>query len=205
MYGKIDLSPLRMARLLRKCGFELDCYLRELAMEMQKLQECISECVMGPDSYSQKVTIKIDEKEFVSSLIKKYLNELNLTEQQAYDIIIERAGQSHIEVKIRHTFKQTAKGVAKVGTMTTIGALTMGPVGFVIGGSVGGLWAMTTSEKFEPLTQLISEMKKNELTQFVFIVLKIAAEQTVPIVGNIALDQIFTQALKMLKYKIVKQ
>jgi len=66
--AKIDTSPLRLARLIRQCGFELDCYLRELALEMQNLQNCISECVNGPDSKNKLVLDKKDAEKIILEL-----------------------------------------------------------------------------------------------------------------------------------------
>lgn len=49
----------------------MQCYLNELAMELQKFQECVAECVNGPDY--KNVKMKFDDKEMVALLLRKYL------------------------------------------------------------------------------------------------------------------------------------
>ncbi|XP_052901144.1 protein C19orf12 homolog [Anopheles moucheti] len=57
---------------------------------------------------------------------------------------------------MRVTLKSSAKGATIAGTSTFLGGLVAGPVGLLIGGTVGGLVAYgMTSNQFKPVSHII--------------------------------------------------
>eukprot|EP01080_Neovahlkampfia_damariscottae_P001848 gene1848-989_t len=48
--AKIDLSIMRIYRTIERCRLQINCYMREIAEELQNVAKCAHECYMAPDS-----------------------------------------------------------------------------------------------------------------------------------------------------------
>jgi hypothetical protein len=47
--NKIDLSLPRLIRVINECRLQINCYMNEIARELQNVQRCAHECYMKPD------------------------------------------------------------------------------------------------------------------------------------------------------------
>ena len=76
---------------------------------------------------------------------------------------------------IRITVKQSAKGGLIAGFICALGGLIAGPIGFIFGGTAGGIVAAYFSgESFQPVATIINEMdpeRKKEMTNSVLKIL----------------------------------
>ncbi|CAN7992037.1 unnamed protein product [Ixodes hexagonus] len=67
------------------------------------------------------------------------------------------------EENLRVTVKQCSKGGLITGASAMVAAFFMGPVGFAIGGAVGGcVAAVVTRDRFMPAAQIISRMSERQ-------------------------------------------
>ena len=77
---------------------------------------------------------------------------------------------------IRISVQQSAKGGVIAGLICALGGLIAGPIGFVFGGTAGGLVASYFSaDTFKPISTVIREMnqaRKNELTESVLKIIE---------------------------------
>jgi len=66
------------------------------------------------------------------------------------------------EEKLKATVKGSVKGGLVAGLTTTAGGLLAGPIGLLVGGVVGGAIAYSTSQDFEPVSQIINDLDAHQ-------------------------------------------
>ena len=85
---------------------------------------------------------------------------------------------------------EATKGAAKVGGITLVSSLLLGPVGFIVGSVGGGLLAYATSSDFKPLTCVIAEMTDDERERMADVAMDIAKKRGI----ELALANIVTSS-----------
>ena len=77
---------------------------------------------------------------------------------------------------IRICVQQSAKGGVIAGLICALGGLIAGPIGFIFGGTAGGIVASYfAGDTFKPISTIIQEMnpaQKNELTESVLKIIE---------------------------------
>ncbi|CAB4056337.1 unnamed protein product [Lepeophtheirus salmonis] len=70
-----------------------------------------------------------------------------------FELILDLAEKEGLQV----TFKNSAKGTLLGGAIFFFFSLFMGPIGFILGGIFGGIFAYCRSAEYRPLQQVIKE------------------------------------------------
>ncbi|XP_040576709.1 protein C19orf12 homolog [Lepeophtheirus salmonis] len=70
-----------------------------------------------------------------------------------FELILDLAEKEGLQV----TFKNSAKGTLLGGAIFFLFSLFMGPIGFILGGIFGGIFAYCRSAEYRPLQQVIKE------------------------------------------------
>jgi hypothetical protein len=116
---------------------------------------------------------------------------------------------SKINPDIQVSIDATTKGVLKAAACTLVGAIFLGPVGLLIGGTVGGGLAFLTSEEFKPVVEVLNEMNEKERNVLLTTALDIAIEEfgldllnSLNLVTDEQLTQVLRKTLSVLAFKV---
>lgn len=93
------------------------------------------------------------------ALLAKGTSIMPVNQDELLDLLCRLSDEENLRV----TVKQCAKGGLITGASAMVAALFMGPVGFAVGGALGGcLAAVVTRDQFLPVTQVISRMSERQ-------------------------------------------
>uniref|UniRef100_A0A668V0G6 Uncharacterized protein n=1 Tax=Oreochromis aureus TaxID=47969 RepID=A0A668V0G6_OREAU len=67
-----------------------------------------------------------------------------------------------VERELRNTWTSLLKGAVVTGGCTLVCGALIGPVGFAVGGAIGGLCSWLTSKKFKSVPEILKEMTDDQ-------------------------------------------